>query len=271
LTEIRGPYYTPLGKNGLTDVLELAGAYVDSLKFAGGSFAIMPRRTVRELIEAAHLFEVEVSTGGFMEYVLTQGPTAVDAYIGECKELGFDVIELSAGFVTLPLEDWAGLVGKVCASGLKAKAEVGIQFGAGGASGEAALKQAGTGDVRRAILQARRLLEAGAFMVMIESEGITECVGSWRTDVVGELVDGIGLERMMFEAADPAVFGWYVQNYGPEGNLFGDWSQVVQLECLRAGIWGTSGLWGRVVSWKRREDETRSHEGHEGHEGKPEF
>jgi len=250
ITEIRGPYYTPLGKNGLADVLEIAGEYVDSLKFAGGSFAIMPRRVVRELIEAAHLFDVEVSTGGFIEYVLTQGPAAVEDYLKQCKELGFDVIELSAGFVTLPLDDWASLVRKVGASGMKAKAEVGIQFGAGGASGKEALETAGTGDVRRAILQANRLLDAGAFMVMIESEGITECVGSWRTDVIGEIVAALGLERTMFEAADPAVFGWYVQNYGAEVNLFVDHSQIVQLECLRAGIWGTSGLWGRVQTYK---------------------
>ena len=52
----------------------------------------------------------------------------------------------------------------------------------------------------------------------------------------------------MFEAADPAVFSWYVQTFGPDVNLFVDHSQIVQLECLRAGIWGTSGTWGRIIS-----------------------
>lgn len=54
----------------------------------------------------------------------------------------------------------------------------------------------------------------------------------------------------MFEAADPAVFGWYIKNYGPEVNLFVDHSQIVQLECLRSGIWGTKSLWGRVLTCK---------------------
>jgi phosphosulfolactate synthase (CoM biosynthesis protein A) len=58
------------------------------------------------------------------------------------------------------------------------------------------------------------------------------------------------LEAVMFEAADPPVFAWYVQNYGPEVNLFVDHSQIVQLECLRSGIWGTSDLFGRVQSYK---------------------
>ncbi|MGZ9135717.1 MAG: phosphosulfolactate synthase, partial [Candidatus Deferrimicrobiaceae bacterium] len=56
--------------------------------------------------------------------------------------------------------------------------------------------------------------------------------------------------KVMFEAADPAVFSWYVKNFGPDVNLFVDHSQVVQLECLRSGIWGTAGTWGRVVTFK---------------------
>src|SRR5438105_8422917 len=70
VTEIRGPYYTPMGKRYLEDVLETMGAYVDILKFAGGSFALMPTRAVKELIDVAHAHDVLVSTGGFIEQVL---------------------------------------------------------------------------------------------------------------------------------------------------------------------------------------------------------
>jgi len=54
----------------------------------------------------------------------------------------------------------------------------------------------------------------------------------------------------MFEAADPEVFSWYIRNYGPEVNLFVDYSQIVQLECLRSGIRGTAATWGRVLTYK---------------------
>ena len=73
ITEIRGPYYTPMGKRYLQDILETMGEYVDSLKFAGGSFSLMPRRAVRELLDLCHQNNVVVSTGGFMEHVLTVG------------------------------------------------------------------------------------------------------------------------------------------------------------------------------------------------------
>jgi phosphosulfolactate synthase (CoM biosynthesis protein A) len=85
---------------------------------------------------------------------------------------------------------------------------------------------------------------------MVESEGITESVESWRTDVPAKFVNTLGLDKVMFEAADPAVFAWYIKNYGPEVNLFVDHSQIVQLESLRSGIWGTKSLWGRVLTYK---------------------
>jgi phosphosulfolactate synthase (CoM biosynthesis protein A) len=250
VTEIRGPYYTPMGKRYLQDILETMGSYVDSLKFAGGSFSLMPRRAVKELIDLCHSHDVLVSTGGFIEHVLTHGPEAVEKYVHECKSLGFDIVEVSAGFITIPTDDWLRLVEKVQKAGLKAKPEVGIQFGAGGATAAAELEAEGVMDPEWMILQAKRFVEAGAYMIMIESEGITENVRTWRTDVVAKIIDVLGLEMPMFEAADPEVFSWYVKSYGPEVNLFVDHSQIVQLECLRSGLWGTKSLWGRVLTYK---------------------
>lgn len=250
VTEIRGPYYAVVGKHYLEDVFETMGAYVDALKFAGGSFSLMPRRAVQELVDVCHDFDVHVSTGGFIEYVLTQGPDAVRRYIEECKVLGFDIIEISTGFITIPSDDWLRLVEAVRRAGLRAKPEVGIQFGAGGATAAAELAAEGTRDPEWAIRQARRFLDAGADMIMVESEGITENVASWRTDVPAKFINALGMESVMFEAADPEVFAWYIKNYGPEVNLFVDHSQIVQLECLRSGIWGTKSLWGRVITYK---------------------
>src|SRR5438094_283380 len=133
LTEIRGPYYSIVGRRYLEDLFETMGAYVDSLKFSGGSFTRMPEQAVRDIIE---------------------------------------------------------------------------------------------------------------------SEGLTENVHTSRTEVPARLIDQLGLEKLMFEAADPDVFAWYIKNYGADVNLFVDHSQIVQLECLRAGIWGTKSLWGRVVTYK---------------------
>jgi phosphosulfolactate synthase (CoM biosynthesis protein A) len=106
----------------------------------------------------------------------------------------------------------------------------------------------GTRDPEWTIEQARRFIDAGAYM--IESEGITENADPWRTDVPAEVINSLGLENVKFEAADPEVFAWYVKNYGPEVNLFVDHSQIVQLATLRCGIWATKSLWGRVLTYK---------------------
>ena len=250
VTEIRGPYYSVMGKRYLSDVLETMGQYVDSLKFAGGSFTLIPDEALKGIIETAHAHDVMVSTGGFIEYVLTQGEEAVDRYIEACREVGFDIIELSGGFISIPTDDWLRLVERVQKAGLKAKPEVGIQFGAGGDTAAGELQAEGTRDPEWMIEQARRFIDAGAYMVMIESEGITENADPWRTDVPAEVINSLGLEKVMFEGADPEVFAWYVKNYGAEVNLFVDHSQIVQLETLRRGIWGTKSLWGRVLTYK---------------------
>jgi phosphosulfolactate synthase (CoM biosynthesis protein A) len=76
-----------------------------------------------------HRHDVLVSTGGFIERVLTLGPDTVRRYIRECREIGFDIIELSCGFITIPTEDWLRLIEEVQKAGLKAEPD-GIQFGA---------------------------------------------------------------------------------------------------------------------------------------------
>ncbi|QLH37369.1 MAG: phosphosulfolactate synthase [Parachlamydiaceae bacterium] len=253
ITEIRGPYYSVMGKRYLEDVLETMGPYIDSLKFAGGSFSLLPGEALKELVDLAHRHNVMISTGGFIEYVLTQGPEAVDRYIQTCKNVGFDIVEISSGFITIPTDDWLHLVDKVQKAGLKAKPEVGIQFGAGGATASEELAAEGTRDVDWAIQQARRFIDAGAYMIMIESEGITENVKTWRTEAAAKIINSLGMDKVMFEAADPDVFAWYIKNYGVDVNLFVDHSQIVQLEALRSGIWGTKSLWGRIVTYR---DET---------------
>lgn len=134
ITEIRGPYYTPMGEHYLRDVLATMGSYVDSLKFAGGSFNLVPSTELAKTIGLCHDHNVLVSTGGFMEYVLTPGREAVKQYVQEGKRLGFDIIEVSSGFITLPADDWLRLIEQVQNAGLRAKPEVGMQFGAGGAT-----------------------------------------------------------------------------------------------------------------------------------------
>lgn len=248
VTEIRGPYYSAYGPRHLADVMQTMGDYVDGVKYAGGSFALMPKAVVVEMNRIVHEHQAYVSTGGWIETVMRFGPEMVDRYLAEAAALDFDVVEISAGFLSLPVEGMLRLIERVRRAGLKPKPELGIQFGAGGATPAGELAAEGVKPVSWLVAQARRCLDAGAEMLMIESEGVTESVAAWRTDAPAAVASEIGLERVMFEAADPAVFEWYVKTFGNEVNLFVDHSQIVQLEALRSGIWGAKSTWGRIAN-----------------------
>jgi hypothetical protein len=92
----------------------------------------------------------------------------------------------------------------------------------------------------------RRHLDAGAPLIMIESEGITENVRTWRTGVVSRLAAEFGLERLMFEAADPPVFSWYVKTFGSEVNLFVDRRAEADPRRSVSGAM-LGGLWGWLL------------------------
>lgn len=65
----------------------------------------MPQPVLIKFVKLCHDYGVLVSTGGFLDYVLTKGPEAVNHYIEECKQTGFDIIEISCGLITIPADD----------------------------------------------------------------------------------------------------------------------------------------------------------------------
>ena len=225
MTEIRAPYYSTFGTRHLQDVFDVAGQWVDGIKWAGGSFALVSTEQVRAFSDIAHENNAYVSSGGWIETVLRYGDDAVDHYLKEAKEVGFDVIEISTGFIMLNTSGLQRLVEKVVKAGLKGKPELGLQIGSGGDSGEAELAAEGKKDIGDLVDRGKKALDAGA-----------------------SIINGLGLENVMFEAADGPVFEWYVKNYGNECNLFIDHSQILQLEGLRQNIWGNKNTWGRVIN-----------------------
>ena len=249
ITEMRGPYYDPMGSRELRDILETMGWYVDIYKFSGGSFALMPEEAVRKLIAICHDFDVKVSTGGFLENVLVRDNDKVEQYVEECAELGFDIVEISSGFLAIDSDDMVAMTEMVDGvDGVKPKPEINVQFGAGGASSPEDLEE-GQQDPEMAIHEGERHLEAGAELLMVEAEGITEEVHEWRTDVAYQIANELGAENCVFEAPGPEMFEWYIKNFGPNVNLFVDNSQIVELECMRSGLWGKTTSWGRTVTY----------------------
>src|SRR5699024_3134410 len=113
---------------------------------------------------------------------------------------------------------------------------------------EAAVRDQSAKDLGALVDRGQRAPNAGASSIMVEAEGITENVEEWNPAAAAAIINGLGLENVMFEAADGPVFEWYIKNYGDECNLFVDHSQILQLEGLRQNIWGNKSTWVRVIN-----------------------
>ncbi len=248
LTEIRGSYYTVVTPTYLKELLDIAGEYVDIFKYAGGSMRLHQVGIVKKINSMLHDYGVEVSTGGFTERVLVQGPEAFYMYLEEAKDLGFDIVEVSSGFIEIDEGDRIEIVKAIKKTGLKAKPEITLVKGAGGGLEEWETEGL---PYEHMIRDAKLYLEAGAYMVMVESEGITEGVRKPRWDVVEALVREFGLEKLMFEAAERPVFRWYIYTFGPHVNLFIDHSQILEVTALRTELWAPKKPWGKVYFTKR--------------------
>lgn len=257
LIEIRGPYYEAFTTSELKGLLSTWGYYIDGFKFAGGTQSLLTQTIVKKFTDLAHEHNVYVNTGGFIERIMIQDPKNVDKYLYETKELGFDVVEVSSGMFEhpndFPLKDQVEIVKKVKKLGLKPKPEITIMSGVGGGSKEFdyGSKVQAVKTVQDLIEEGERFFEAGAYMLMVESEGITEGIEDpkdWRSDVIFALIEKFGIEKLMFEVSpedDEArkTFKWYLQNVGPDINLMMNSKNIVEYNAWRLQLWGNRELW----------------------------
>uniref|UniRef100_A0ACD5UH90 Uncharacterized protein n=1 Tax=Avena sativa TaxID=4498 RepID=A0ACD5UH90_AVESA len=245
VTEMRSPYYSfRPAHHALQEILDSIGPFVDGLKFSGGSHSLMGKELIREITDLAHKHDMYVSTGDWAEHLLRQGPSSFKQYVEECKELGFDTIELNAGSLKLPEETILRLVRLIKNSGLRAKPLFSVKFDSSDipASGDRAfgayiapVKQSSerVEDVDLLIRRAERCLEAGADMIMIDADDVCQRADSLRADIIAKIVGRLGLEKTMFETSNANTSEWFVKRYGPRVNLFADHSEVMNLERLR--------------------------------------
>ncbi|MQL96890.1 hypothetical protein Taro_029575 [Colocasia esculenta] len=233
-------YFVP----GPREIFETMGEFVDGLKFTGGSYSLMPRSSIKELIDMAHKHDVYVSTGDWAEHMLHEGPTAFKQYVEECRDMGFDTIELNVSSLKVPEEALLRFIRLIKSVGLKAKPQFALKFDSADipADGNRAFgayivplprKSEIIEDVDLLIRKAERCLEAGADIIMIDADDVCNYADSLRTDIVAKIIGRLGLDRTMFEASSSNTSEWFVKRYGPRVNLFIDHSQVMNLECLR--------------------------------------
>ncbi|VAI91696.1 unnamed protein product [Triticum turgidum subsp. durum] len=227
VTEMRSPCYSfRPAHHALQEILDNIGPFVDGLKFSGGSHSLMGKELIREITDLAHKHDMYVSTGDWAEHLLRQGPSSFKQY------------------VELPEEAILRLVRLIKNNGLRAKPLFSVKFDSSDipAAGDRAfgayiapVKQSSerVEDIDLLIRRAERCLEAGADMIMIDTDDVCQRADSLRADVIAKIVGRLGLERTMFETSGANTSEWFVKRYGPRVRLFADHSEVMNLERLR--------------------------------------
>ncbi|KAL1805530.1 hypothetical protein DCAR_0831254 [Daucus carota subsp. sativus] len=244
VTEMRAPNYTIFTRDLLQETFESMGEFVDGLKFTGGSNSMMPKSFIKDVTDMARKHNVYVSTGDWAEHLLRKGPSGFKEYLEECKQLGFDTVELNMGSFGFPEETLLRFVRLIKNAGLKAKPQFSVKFE------KSDIPKAGNRaygsyvvptpqnsemieDMDLMITRAERCLDAGADMIMIDADDVCKYVDTIRSDIIAKVIGRLGLEKIMFETSNAKASEWFINQYGPRVNLFVDQGQVLNLECLR--------------------------------------
>lgn len=218
-------------------VLATGAGYVDVWKTGWGTAYIDPGlpEKVRLLAEA----DVAACLGGtLLEIAWAQG--RAEECLAWADEVGFRYVEVSRGTVLMSLADKHHLVG-LAAGRFVVLAEVGSKDP--GAQPTPAQWRA----------EAQADLAAGAHLVVTEGRasgtvGTFDATGRVREDVVAAVVDGVGLEHVIFEAPRLEQQAWFIRRFGPEVNLGNvGLEQLIAVETLRLGLRSDTVRWDTAV------------------------
>lgn len=214
-----------LGPVELQSLLAQASEIVDIVKFGWGTAYVSP--TIAEKVRCCRRAGVHACLGGtLLEIAEAQGRTP--DYVSWMRDIGVDCVEVSNGALPMAPERKRALVRELSAEFI-VLAEVGS-------------KQPVVPSARDWIGEMTEDLAAGARWVIAEGResgtvGLFDHRGAVRGELVSEILDQVGGERLIFEAPRRQQQAWLITHAGCNinlGNVAAD--QVTALETLRLGL-----------------------------------
>jgi len=228
-------------ENGLTHVMDkglnirdiegmfdTAGDFVDIVKLGWGTSYVT--NNLEKKIALYRSFDTPVVCGGTLfEAVYAKGK--LDEFKAWLTEHRFAHVEISDGTIDIPRDEKLELI-RDFARDFVVLSEVGSK----------------DSDVVYAPYQwvewIKEELEAGSWKVITEAReggtaGIFRKDGDMRTGLIDEIVHGVPVDDLIFEAPTKSSQAWFVKQLGPNvnlGNIPPD--EVIPLETLRLGLRG---------------------------------
>lgn len=217
---------TGVTASAAADVLAGAGRYVDIWKTGWGTAYV--DACVEDKLAVLRRHRVAACLGGTM-LEIAWGQGAVDACLDWAGSVGFTHVEVSRGTLPIGPQDKRELVRRA-SRWFTVLTEVGSKD-PDDLPDPGAWRDEAVAD-----------RDAGASLVVAEGRasgtvGIYDGHGRPRDAVVEALVEGVGVDRVVFEAPRTAQQAWFVRRFGPDVNLgnvaTGD---VLGVETLRLGL-----------------------------------
>jgi phosphosulfolactate synthase len=217
-----------LGPTQITDLLAVAGPYIDVVKLGWGTAYVTCN--LIEKIELYHRHDVPVCFGGTMlELALRQN--RLEEYLDAARRFGIQHIEVSDGTVAMPQEDKLALVRRLAKEFI-------------------VLSEVGSKDANKVIPpyiwveSIKRELDAGAWKVITEGResgtvGMFYSNGEVKEGLLGEIIASVSAEHLLFEAPNKSQQVWFIKQFGADVNLGNiPPEEVISVETLRLGLRG---------------------------------
>ena len=227
-----------LGLASLSDLIEVAGHYIDLFKIATGTSRLFEKTHLQAKIEMLRANDIRPFLGGqFQEYVLhTMGFDAMPRHLSEAQALGFDIIEISDNMVQLGQGLRPQLFDMVRDQGMTPVGEIG--------------DKRESSSIMSIVDEVNEVLEMGAEFALIEAAELMHG-GVPNEELILAIRQNVDITRCIFELATPRVGSTTVQIYagkkflvktfGPDVNLGNVTPDVViETETTRLGL-GSAG------------------------------
>jgi phosphosulfolactate synthase len=210
----------------LKSILHDYHPFIDIAKIGIGSAYITPN--LKEKIQLYNEYGIKIYCGGTL-FEKTYMQNKVDEYLKWLKDLGIQWVEISNGTFHISLEERCEIISKACTD-FHVLAEVGSKD---------TDENMTISEWKNEMVQ---LLEAGSSYVITEgrdsgTSGIYKKNGSVKANLVSELINGLDVKKIIFEAPTAKQQMFFINEIGTNVNLGNVKIQdVLQLEVQRYGL-----------------------------------
>ncbi|MBA2858923.1 phosphosulfolactate synthase [Methanococcus maripaludis] len=223
-----------LSPDFINDYLKVCGKYITFAKFGWGTSAVQSRELVKEKIENYKKYGIKTYPGGTL-FEVCFSKNLFEEYLKECKDLGFECVEISDGSMELKPEDKDYAIKQAKKTGFIVLSEV----------GKKSIVLDGELEIHERIELVKKDLESGADFVIIEgresgkSIGLFDEKGNVKKEELEILAENVDMDKIILEAPQKNQQVEFILRFGNDVNLGNiSFEEVISLETLRRGLRG---------------------------------